>query len=134
MIAIDTNIVVRFLTKDDEYQYRVSWNLIKDYQVFIGDTVILETEWVLRHAYGFSSSEISKAFKSLFGLKNVRMKDTGRIVEAIRLYDLGLDFADALHFVIGEEDCTRFFTFDKKFCNKANEFSDFEVVCLSRCS
>ena len=51
MIAIDTNIVVRFITKDDELQYQQSLALFKNKNIFIADTVILETEWVFRFAY-----------------------------------------------------------------------------------
>ncbi len=55
MIAIDTNVVVRFLTRDDERQYRKAFQVIRNApRIFLSDTVILETEWVLRHAYGFS--------------------------------------------------------------------------------
>ena len=44
MIAIDTNIIVRFITKDDELQYQQSLVLFKNKNIFIADTVILETE------------------------------------------------------------------------------------------
>ena len=44
MIAIDTNIIVRIITKDDELQYQQSLVLFKNKNIFIADTVILETE------------------------------------------------------------------------------------------
>ena len=44
MIAIDTNIIVRLLTKDDTDQYNKAYNLFNEHDVFIADTVILETE------------------------------------------------------------------------------------------
>ncbi len=44
MIAIDTNIIVRFLTRDDEQQYKKSFAIFKTKEIFIPDTVILETE------------------------------------------------------------------------------------------
>ncbi len=55
MTAIDTKIVVRFLTHDNEDQYPKAYKLFKDRDVFIADTVILETEWVLRFAYNFDT-------------------------------------------------------------------------------
>jgi predicted nucleic-acid-binding protein len=69
--AVDTNILVRLITKDDEDKYRQSLALFKNKIIFIPDTVILETEWVLRFAYKFKSVEISQAFRKLFGLPNV---------------------------------------------------------------
>ena len=47
MVAIDTNIIVRLLTRDDESQYKKVLALFKKHDIFIADTVILETEWVL---------------------------------------------------------------------------------------
>ena len=52
MVAVDTNIVVRLLTQDDELQYQKSLEIFQTQDVFIPDTVILETEWVLScHAF-----------------------------------------------------------------------------------
>ena len=53
MIAVDTNIIIRFLTHDDNLQYKKAFSIFNTQEVFIADTVILETEWVLRYAYEF---------------------------------------------------------------------------------
>ncbi len=50
MISVDTNIIVRLLTKDDVEQFQQSLKLFQEEDIFICDTVILETEWVLRFA------------------------------------------------------------------------------------
>ncbi|WP_225895747.1 PIN domain-containing protein [Dendronalium phyllosphericum] len=62
MVAVDTNIIVRLLTQDDELQYRKSREIFQNKNIFIPDTVVLETEWVLRFAYTplLSLSGISK--------------------------------------------------------------------------
>ncbi|MDZ7967304.1 MAG: PIN domain-containing protein [Nostoc sp. DedSLP03] len=61
MIAVDTNIIVRFLTQDDELQFQKSKEIFQTQDIFISDTVILETEWVLRFAYKFKRHEICTA-------------------------------------------------------------------------
>ena len=48
--AIDTNIIVRLLTGDDASQCQQARHIFESHEVFIPDTVILETEWVLRFA------------------------------------------------------------------------------------
>ncbi len=73
MIAVDTNIIIRFLTRDDEKQYKKSFLIFNTEEVFISDTVILETEWVLRYAYEFSPDDICDALVKLFGLSNVHL-------------------------------------------------------------
>jgi predicted nucleic acid-binding protein len=66
--AIDTNVIVRFLTADDPKQAQAARRVIEAGKVFIGTTVALETEWVLRAGYRFSSPEIVAALRGLGGL------------------------------------------------------------------
>src|ERR1041385_573755 len=53
MLAIDTNVVVRYLTSDHPKQAARAEALVERQDVFVATTVLLETEWVLRSAYGF---------------------------------------------------------------------------------
>lgn len=79
MVTVDTNIVVRLLIQDDELQLKKSLQIFKAQDVFILDTVILETEWVLRFAYKLKPSEICESFKKLFGLPNVYLANASLI-------------------------------------------------------
>ena len=126
MIAADTNIIVRLLTHDDERQYKKAFSLFSSQQVFIPDTVIQETEWVLRYAYQFSAEEICRALSGLFGLKNIRLSDPIRIAQAIEWYQQGLDFSDALHLAQCQK-CEKFFTFDKAFAARADKLGNCPV-------
>ena len=54
MVAIDTNVLVRLLTADDAAQHRVALKLFSSNEKYIPDSVVLETEWVLRAAYRLS--------------------------------------------------------------------------------
>jgi len=54
MTAIDTNIIVRFLTRDNQKQFTKAKEVFSQQKLFIPDTVILESEWVLRFAYHFT--------------------------------------------------------------------------------
>jgi predicted nucleic acid-binding protein len=65
VIAVDTNVVVRLLVRDDETQYQASRALFETQEIFIPDTVVLELEWVLRYAYDFSPAEIGAAFATV---------------------------------------------------------------------
>jgi predicted nucleic-acid-binding protein len=118
MTAIDTNIIVRLLTGDDPAQCRKARQIFASHEVFIPDTVILETEWVLRYAYRLEPAAISDAFTKLLGLANVRVARPDRIAKAIEWHRQGLDFADALHLTASQEQ-TRFLTFDAKLIKKA---------------
>ncbi|WP_009633172.1 type II toxin-antitoxin system VapC family toxin [Synechocystis sp. PCC 7509] len=126
MIAVDTNIVVRLLTQDDEQQYNKSFKLFQKHDVFIPDIVILETEWVLRFAYNFKPNKICEAFKNLFGLPNVQLTNGNLMAQVLQWHENGLDFADAIH-LAQSQNCSALYTFDTKFVNKAKKLTECAV-------
>jgi predicted nucleic-acid-binding protein len=127
MIAIDTNIIVRLLTNDNPAQYKKAYDLFNKHDIFIPDTVILETEWVLRFAYDFKASQIANALTQLFGLPNVHINHPSRVAQAIIWHDQGLDFADAFH-LANSQQCKKFVTFDKKMMNIAKNIDTCKVI------
>ncbi len=127
MISVDTNIIVRFLTHDDEEQYQKAFKIFNSNEIFIADTVILETEWVLRFAYEIKPEDICKAFISLFGLKNVHLSNPAFISQAIEWHKTGIDFSDAMHLTQCQQ-YERLYTFDNKFSLKAKALTNCEVI------
>lgn len=127
MIAVDTNVVVRFLTRDDEQQYEKSLKLFQEQDIFIPDTVILETEWVLRSRYKFEPDKICKAFTNLLGLPNVHIVDTDLLAQVLQWHENGLDFADAFH-LAQSQNCSVMYTFDDKFVRRAEGLTHCDVV------
>ena len=126
MIAVDTNIIIRFLTHDDDLQYKKAFSVFNNNEVFIPDTVIQETEWVLRYAYKFSAEEIAIAMVNLFGLKNVHLTTSAYIEQAIKWYKQGVDFSDAMHLSQCQK-CEKLYTFDKAFISKAKNLTNCPV-------
>ena len=127
MTGVDTNVIVRLLTRDDEEQYLRARRIFADHDVFIPDTVILESEWVLRYAYGFSREKICNALLLLLGLGNVRVTDSARLRQAIEWHGQGLDFADGLHLATSQKQVVTFQTFDKDFVSRAKGLSGCQV-------
>ena len=126
MIGVDTNLIVRLLTRDDERQFCQAEKIFKQEQIFIADTVILETEWVLRYAYGFKPEEIGQAFTMLLGLANVHVNNVDKLHRVLSLHRQGFDFADAMH--LGASlSCRSFLTFDKAFIHQAKCMTDCPV-------
>jgi predicted nucleic-acid-binding protein len=127
MIAVDTNILVRLLTADEARQYKKAYALLKTQDVFVPDTVILETEWVLRYGYGFAVDTICDALVKLFGLPNVHLANPRVVALAIGWHREGLDFADALH-LANCQACEALYTFDKAFASRARGNSSCTVT------
>ncbi|WP_083882591.1 type II toxin-antitoxin system VapC family toxin [Nostoc sp. PCC 7524] len=94
--------------------------------MFIPDTVILETEWVLRFAYKFTPEQICVALQKLFGLVNVHLSDANLIAQILQWYEAGLDFADAFH-LAQAQNYTHLYTFDEKFVKRAKGLTNCEV-------
>jgi predicted nucleic acid-binding protein len=73
MLAIDTNLIVRYLTGDHPEQSPKARTLIDNEEVFVCTTVLLETEWVLRSAYGYTPLQIGAALSAFAGLPRVTL-------------------------------------------------------------
>ena len=118
MRAIDTNVVVRYLTGDDPDQAARARALIGHEPVFVPRTVLLEAEWVLRAAYDIPATRIIPALRALAGLPGVTLEDPSLTAKAMGWAETGMDFADALH-LAAAADCDGFLTFDKRLSRTA---------------
>jgi len=122
MIAVDTNIIVRLLTNDDVSQARRAVEIIQNNEVFVTKTVLLETEWVLRHAYRIDRNTVVTSIKRFLSLSNVRAEDPESVTKAISWHERGLDLADALHLASGKR-AEKFVTFDQALVKKSKEIT-----------
>lgn len=118
MLAVDTNIVVRYLTRDHPEQSPRARALIDGNDVLVATTVLLETEWVLRSAYRFDRTEIVDALGSFAGLAGVTLEDPARALQALDWFAAGMDFAAALH-LASATTCEAFVSFDRRLASAA---------------
>ena len=121
MLGVDTNVLVRYLARDDEAQFEKARKLIKrevaaGRRVFVSQLVLLETEWVLRSRYSLPRNLIIEAISGLLDATDVRFEDEPAIEEALFIWkDTTANFADCL---IGVQNrrlgCRATATFDVK--------------------
>ena len=129
MTALDTNVVVRVITKDDEDQLQRAEALIKAGPCVVTDTVLLEAAWVLKSSFGATPSQIERDLRALFGLKNVHALHPKRVNAALKAMAAGLGVADASHRA-SAEDAERLVTFDRTFARKAKDIPGVPVEVL----
>jgi predicted nucleic-acid-binding protein len=129
MRAIDTNIIVRYLTRDHPHQSPKAQAVIEQDNVFVCATVLLETEWVLRSVYGYSPALVCAALRAFAGLPCVRLDQPDVIVTALQWAEQGMDFADALH-LAQSQHCISFISFDAKMAKLAKTCTSLHVVNL----
>lgn len=118
MLAVDTSVVVRFLTHDDPRQTAQAAQLFRTSEIRLAKTVLLETHSVLRSVYRFADSQVTDSLRAVAGLPNVRLEDSDAVARALDWCDLGIEFADALH-VASRGTAAEFVTFDKKLVKSA---------------
>ena len=126
MLTVDTNVVIRYLTRDDARQFARASALIRTEDVFVCTTVLLECEWVLRRAYQYPRERIVDALRSLAGLPSVTLEDAALAVRALDWLAGGMDFADALH-LAKAEGCEAFVSFDRQLANAAKRIGGLRV-------
>lgn len=124
MIAIDTNVLLRYLLEDDPVQSTKAASLIEGATtVLVTDVVLVETIWTLRGAkYQLGKSDLIAVIKALFQEPAIRFEDGQATWIALDQYrkSKGADFADALVINKAKLTATRMgepfagaYTFDK---------------------
>jgi predicted nucleic-acid-binding protein len=102
MLGIDTNVLVRYLVRDDQSQYDKARRLINrevghGEPILISLLVMLETEWVLSSRYGLANAEIVIAFSALLDAAELVFEDEPSIEHAIYSWKNSVaEFADCL--------------------------------------
>jgi len=121
MIGIDTNVLVRYLVRDDQAQFEKARRLINrevgtGEAVLVSLAVLLETEWVLRSRYELLKTDIAAVFSALLDAADLSFEDEPTVEQALYTWkDAGAEFADCLINARNRElGCRATATFDGK--------------------
>ena len=102
MIAVDTNVLVRFLVEDDPEQTAIAASVVEraietEEPLFVPQVVLCELVWVLSHAYKFTRTDILNVLQQLRRGSQITIEQAGEVRRAIESYAAGRgDFADYL--------------------------------------
>jgi predicted nucleic-acid-binding protein len=120
MAALDTNVLVRFLVRDDAAQGEAAANLVRSgvrsgNALFIPVTVALELEWVLRSAFNFDKAAVMQAIDGLLGSFELSFESEEALEAALAQYRRSTaGFSDCLHAALTRQaDELPLWTFDK---------------------
>ena len=107
MAALDTNILVRWLTNDDARQCAIVLKLFdaaisKGERLFVTVTVMLELEWVLRAKYHYDRPMVTAALSALLDVTELEFQTEPALEQALWLFKQtgSRDFADCLHIAL----------------------------------
>jgi predicted nucleic-acid-binding protein len=123
MIAVDTNVLVRYFAQDDPAQSHAAVEffeatLTPTQQGFISIAVLLEVSWVLRSAYGASPDRIRQIVSVLLQTPTIIIERQNVVRGALAFEDQQL--SDALIHLIGlDMGCSTTGTFDRRLAQMA---------------
>jgi len=100
-IALDTNVLVRFLTQDDTEQFEIAQDIINNCSTkqpaFICREVLVELVWVLERSYKYSRNEITAAVMGLISAAELHVETAQDVAEILPLYqNEGFGFSDLI--------------------------------------
>ena len=134
MIGLDTNVLVRYLVKDDVAQARtaadvITQNCTRENPGFINRIVLCELVWVLESGYHYSRETIADVLEKVFRTTQFQIEDVQIAWTAFRLYQKGKpDFADCLLGTVNRHHgCAYTVTFDQM----AGKLVEFEALSSS---
>ena len=97
MEGIDTNVLIRFLVKDDPQQYQQALTLfIEIPKVYLSPIVLVETVWVLSHFYQVKRLRQCEILRAFMCQQGIVTDDRQAVMAALDDYEKGYDFADAM--------------------------------------
>lgn len=119
MTGLDTNVLVRYLTRDDETQFRAARRLLRRLErtgetAYISVVVLCELSWVLAFSYGFDRKTLVSTLGQILQTVEFTVEDRDLVREAVEEFSRGKGgFAD---YLIGLRNrragCHRTATFD----------------------
>jgi predicted nucleic-acid-binding protein len=119
MIALDTNVLVRYLVQDLESQSEIAGRLIDsltfDNPGFVSREVAVELVRVLERAYGFGRNDIADVLGGLLAAAEIRLEAALDIALAVeRMRERGAGFADGMIWSASRNaGCRSLATFDR---------------------
>lgn len=105
MRAIDTNVLVRLITRDDERQVESAEAFVSK-GAWVSHLVLAETSWVLDSVYDRTPEQIAKAIGMLLDHKQLTIQDQDVVEAALGKFhkNKGVSFSDILSLEIARKN------------------------------
>lgn len=122
MIALDTNVLARYLLADEPTQFAAAQRLMSGAELCTAPlTVLLELVWVLE-SRSLTRKDIAAGLRALLGLAHFKPQQAPVLAQSLAWYEQGLDFADALHLAQCRE-AKSFASFDARLGQRAGKLT-----------
>ncbi|HLQ05975.1 MAG TPA: type II toxin-antitoxin system VapC family toxin [Verrucomicrobiae bacterium] len=119
-VWLDTNVLVRFVTRDDAEQSKRVLNVMRraergEMSLRVSAVVVAEVIWVLESFYGYEPAAIADALRALVIADGVAVEEQDVVMEALRLMQEGAAYTDAYVAALARSHREPVFTLDADF-------------------
>ena len=120
MIALDTNVLVRYLAQDDARQSALATRLIErtlspSNRGFVSLVTLIETVWVMESCYGADAATVAGILNDLVDAASLELQDAQAVAAASKRYAIGgVDLHDCLIVSLAADRKADVVTFDAK--------------------
>lgn len=126
MIGLDTNVIARWVLRDDEPQFLVAERQLSK-PFWLSWTVVLELGWLLGSYAKLDRSQLSDVIETILALPDVNLDRPDNLRWALRQFRKGGDFADLIH-IASTGPVSGFASFEKTLARKAGTDSPVRVL------
>lgn len=121
MIGLDTNVLVRYIVRDDPVQTALADHCIehacsRGQPGYVSHLVLAELMWVLGRGYGYPRGMLADVLGTLLSSEELKLQEAPLVRAALGDFSAGVaDFADCLIGILHQRaECETTVTFDKK--------------------
>jgi predicted nucleic-acid-binding protein len=127
MIALDTNLLLRYLTQDDPVQSakatRVIQRLTEDEPGFVSLVTLLEIAWVRKSVYKRTPQEIADEIEMILAADTLEVQNEQEVYQAVIALRRTGEFEDGLIGALGLwRGCSATLTFDDHAARRLRGF------------
>lgn len=125
MKAVDTNILARWLARDDDVQTPLADQVMRT-SVYIPLTVLIELAWLLTRSYRFTRTMLNDAMRAILNVETIAVASENGVRWAIDRHADGADLPDMLH-LVASYGADAFLSFEKRLADLAGPDSPVPV-------
>lgn len=121
MIALDTNVLVRLVTRDDDAQAQRAKAVFdthadEDGELFVADIVLVELCWTLARSYELARADIARTVQALLDNASIALESPAAVKNALACFEAGsADFPDCLIVAkAAQAGCSHTLSFDRR--------------------
>ncbi len=114
-IAVDTNVLMRFIARDDEAQAQAAASVLASADaIVVSNVVFTEAVWVLRRVYRFPRADVAGQVRALIASEKIEC-DRAAVQAGLAMMDKGGDFAHGvIHYEAMRGKAAALATFDRR--------------------